>query len=276
MDYSAGVRIIWGIAAAEAKFLKSREIEPEHFVLGLLKTEDILGQEGLFIDLKNKDRQAATSELGQVVTQWKQSEIDCKRVRRRLRYLIQEDQKEKSEFNGHRSSRSRELFASAEEIASDLGKEILSVPILFEAAVETESGILDALYDEFDIDVVKLLKSSEKHARTIKEEGEGESPEWLTDLESDEVREHPLSKYGRDLTIQAHKGKLGADHWTEYRDQGYCARADAAYAQQSIAYRRPWCGGKRLSWKAWHCLLFSLQRQRRCSAFILSRLPSLR
>jgi ATP-dependent Clp protease ATP-binding subunit ClpC len=206
MDYSASVRSIWGIAAAEAQFLKSKEIEPEHYVLGFLKLEDLLGQDALFEKLSGQDRREALSELGQIVDLWKRSEIDCKRVRRRLRYFIQEEQGEDSEFDGHRSTRSREMFAEAEENAGNDGGETVSLATLFEVALKTKSEILDALFKEFKIDLDKLLAAQKSPERTIQQEDE---PEWLKDSEPAQAKAHPLAQYGRDLTLQARKGKLG-------------------------------------------------------------------
>jgi ATP-dependent Clp protease ATP-binding subunit ClpC len=213
MELSASTHLVYILAASEAKFLKSILLEPEHFLVGMFKMENIVKNEGLLP--KNFDagkKQEIIRDAAQLSELWKRHNLDPKQFRRRLRFLISQGQKETGEFSGHRSPRGREMFAEAEAINEEEGDEILALTDLLAACLRTESPMMTMLFEEYKVDRDKLADEAEDWVEkqpipTI----ENEEPEEITPEEPlfKEPFEHKLAKYGRDLTYQAHQGKLG-------------------------------------------------------------------
>lgn len=200
MKITPGLKVVFSIAVAEAEYIQSAELEPEHFFLAMLKVEDVLGSGLISRELPEKEAQEASAEIVAVVEFWKQQGLSCKRMRRRLRYLVAESQEKKGEFSGHRSPRGRELFDAAEHLCTQYGNDRLTPIILLEACIEYESAPISTLFAEFGVQRERLLADLREH--------KGRSVAVEVPHRGDE-REHPLSKYGRDLTALARAGKLG-------------------------------------------------------------------
>lgn len=211
MNLSAGTYTLYTISASEAVFLRSPLLEPEHFFLGLLKLEDVLRHGAFPPDMDKNQIEEATREIARLVEVWSAKGVSAKDMRRRLRFLLNESLAETGEFGGHRSQRGRDLFERAEKLCEEAGKSQLELYEMLQACLQTESAILKTLFEEYSIDPEIWLK-------------EGDLPEWLQQLENgakeeesvghtpeedNASRDHPLAKYGRDLTALAREGKLG-------------------------------------------------------------------
>jgi ATP-dependent Clp protease ATP-binding subunit ClpC len=209
MSLSPGAFITYAVAAHEAVGSESTTLEPEHFFLGLLKIEDILRHDAFPEDFEAEKRTLAEREIASMVQFWKSQGLSCKQLRRRLRMLVRKYQSEKGEFSGHRSQRGRDMFDQAEEISDKRGDGMLTSFDILAACLSVESQALSALYEEYEIDPQKLQVALEKTLAEIPpgkpdaagEEGEPEVPAL--------PGEHPLAKYGRDLTAHAKAGKMG-------------------------------------------------------------------
>jgi ATP-dependent Clp protease ATP-binding subunit ClpC len=210
MDLTPGVRLVYMIAAAEATFLKSTHLEVEHFFLGLCKIDEFIRREtNLPEEFNETNKQALVREVAVLSELFKLHNIDTKQSRRRLRFLVSQDQKETGEFSGHRSSQAREMFEAAETISNGRQEDTVSLMALLIAILQTASPLIATLFTEYNIDANALAGDAqsvdEADEKTIKEPPVSD----LEYFEEDSQEEHPLAKYGRDLTILARQGKLG-------------------------------------------------------------------
>lgn len=199
MNLSHGAQLLIGIAAVEAQLTESTELEPEHIFLSLLKAEDISAKkiEGIPGPILTD----AVGEIQEIVDFWEGQDISAKRLRRRLRYLVKQAQTSSGKFSGHRSRRGKELFHKAERLSQQQNRDFVTPANFLIACLETKSEAISALFDEMGIDRQELYqKAREQFLQSrvaAREEGKKR------------IREHPLAKYGRDLTAMAREGRLG-------------------------------------------------------------------
>jgi ATP-dependent Clp protease ATP-binding subunit ClpC len=198
------------IAAAEATFLKSTHLEVEHFFLGLRKIDEFIRREtNLPEEFNESNKQVLVREVAVLSELFKVHNIDTKQSRRRLRFLVSQDQKETGEFSGHRSPQARVMFEAAETISNGRQEDAVSLMALLIAILQTANPLIATLFSEYNIDADALAGDAqsveEADEKTIKEPPVSD----LEYFEEDSQGEHPLAKYGRDLTILARQGKLG-------------------------------------------------------------------
>jgi len=212
MELSASTHLVYILAASEATFLKSINLEPEHFLLGLFKIEDLIRRDFQLPEgIDESKKQTIVREVAVLSELWKHHKIDPKQFRRRLRFLISQEQKESGQFSGHRSPRGREMFDEAESLSNDRGEDTLSITTLLAACLRSDSPLIAMLFEEYSIDQNTLASDAEKTdieepiptVDIFEEEAEPDN------AAPDALQEHKLAKYGRDLTHLAHQGKLG-------------------------------------------------------------------
>ncbi len=213
MELSASTHLVYILAASEAKFLKSIYLEPEHFLVGMFKLENVVQHDSMLPEKFDEgQKQEIVQEAAQLSALWKQFNLDPKQFRRRLRFLISQEQVETGDFSGHRSPRGREMFADAEAVSEENGDETLELTSLLAACLRMDSPMMSMLFEEYNVDQEELADEAEEWEAkqpipTIEQETpEEEAPE---EFPFDGVAEHKLAKYGRDLTYLAHQGKLG-------------------------------------------------------------------
>lgn len=200
MFLSPGAQLCVAISVIEAQLIESVYLEPEHFLLALLKLEDV--EEDQVKDLPASILKKALSEAREIANFWKDRGLSAKQMRRRLRYLVKHSQAESGAFSGHRSPRAKKFFAQAEQYSQAQGQNEITPGILLICALEMESQPVSSLFEEMGIDRQDLLRRA--RVRFLQEEKpvSGEPPE-------EKEQEHPLAKYGRDLTALARAGRLG-------------------------------------------------------------------
>ncbi|MDD5018462.1 MAG: hypothetical protein PHO15_10215, partial [Eubacteriales bacterium] len=97
--------IAFAIAAMEAKTYGFEKIEVEHLFIGLCKIVD-MEDEYLINNLKMIG-QGGWEDVREEIDGFREllesSGADCKRLRRRLRYLLKESHEKNVTFSGHRS-----------------------------------------------------------------------------------------------------------------------------------------------------------------------------
>ena len=109
--------VVWHIAEIEARHLGSRQIEPSHLFLGLLKIVDL--------DLKKAlakstgiDSEAVVTEAGFLRSCFGEYDLDTTRIRRRFRrYLKKDKEPVDSSIHLRRSQKARAAFSRAERLA---------------------------------------------------------------------------------------------------------------------------------------------------------------
>ena len=200
MNLSPGAQIIVGLAVAEARLTESVELSPEHIFLSLLKSEDVTAEhiEGLSPPILDK----ALDEIRVITSLWKTQGISAKRWRRRLRYLVKEKQQQSGEFSGHRSPAGKKLFSKAEQLSQQNNQEAITPSIFLIACLETDSEAIAALFQEMGVSRQDLLAQAQKQFLS----GKGTT---LPQESPESPLEHPIAKYGRDLTALARQGRLG-------------------------------------------------------------------
>ncbi|MCK9589646.1 MAG: hypothetical protein M0Q93_09840 [Terrimicrobiaceae bacterium] len=116
--HSDSLILVWKIAELEARNLGSREIEPAHFFLGLLKKVDL--SIGFVADYFKNGRQDSIEQLAKDVSELKSAfsagKIESTPTRRQLRSFLHTGH-DSTEGRLRRSIQSRELFRSAESSA---------------------------------------------------------------------------------------------------------------------------------------------------------------
>jgi len=180
-------------------------------MLGMLKIEDLIRRDiklPKVVDPSKKE--AIVRDVAVLSELWKRHNVDAKQLRRRLRFLISQDQEESGSFSGHRSPEARLMFEQAESISEKRKEKELSITSLLAAILTSESSMIKMLFEEYKIDKGKLAEDAKKNdlkaptpVKTIIDE-----KKEIEDVPRKD-REHKLAKYGRDLTELARKGKLG-------------------------------------------------------------------
>lgn len=200
MELSPGTQITLAIAVAEAQLTESVELHPEHIFLALLKLEDVSAE--LLKGLSPLKLSQALAEIGEITHFWDATGISAQRLRRRLRYLVKWTQGERGEFRGHRSARGKNLFNRAEEFSRQHHQDAITPATFLICCLEIESEALSALFEEMHINRQGLLAEARKRFLS----GEKST---LSRLTREEISQHPVARYGRDLTALARQGRLG-------------------------------------------------------------------
>ena len=140
--------LVWRIADLEAIHLGSKQIEPPHLFLGLLKVVDLnidkalAGTTVLHVDEVKREVQSLQDCFDEFV-------LDTTRLRRRLRrYLCKDKPSVPSNAKSiRRSSRSREVFASAEKLA-DKSEGIVHPLHLLAALLQHQDPTIEGILEE--------------------------------------------------------------------------------------------------------------------------------
>lgn len=212
MELSPGTHLVYLLAASEATFLKSTQLEPEHFLLGLFKVDDYIRRDFPLPDgIEESEKQTITQEVAVLSELWKVHEVDPKQFRRRLRFLISQDQQETGPFSGHRSPNAKDMFARAEEMAEEKNEVLLTPTLLLSACLNSDSPKIHMLFEEYEVDEADLAEDAEAadQEQPIEVMTIGEEERPLQEAEPGPFQEHILAKYGRDLTHLARQSKLG-------------------------------------------------------------------
>ena len=168
--HSNSLLFIWRVAEIEARHSKASEIEPAHLLLGLCKAVD-LDLPGL-VPKDSPDRDEVLEELLREVrrlrTLFRAAGLDAKTLRRRLRCASAErrfalDDSERL----HRSSASRQVFATAEQFAQ-LGHCIVFPIHLLYATLFAEDNHRDATLAELKIEKKRLISLAKREVLTAK------------------------------------------------------------------------------------------------------------
>jgi hypothetical protein len=170
MQYGKLLEIIWLIASREAIAASWNEIQPTHFLIGILKISEFPQSE--FLNQQDIDKNSVTEmtgDLKKLQEFFKKENINTTALRRELR---SKQGNGKAVFAGgviHRSEYCKQLFAKTEQRMKSEGKELISLVDLFltiaaetnpelfrkkeqkKMAVEIDQLIMPYLYNTFDI-----------------------------------------------------------------------------------------------------------------------------
>jgi ATP-dependent Clp protease ATP-binding subunit ClpC len=208
MDYSPAAQSVFSLGIYEANGLGSTMLEPEHLWLGVLKAEDILyfANEDMK-GISPHDIDAIKDEIAELAGRFRKAGFNCRQARRRFRKIIKDTQKNIGPFSGHRSSRCREIFDQAMQIAQIRKSENIRIIHFVLAILLQGSSDLEILLAEFGSSKKDLLmamgwdgdKQNTKPA---------ESPNVMDRKELKGSKTPLLDTLGRDLVDLAGKGLI--------------------------------------------------------------------
>ena len=143
--------LVWRIAEIEAIHLGSRQIEPPHLFLGLLKVVD-LNIEKLLAGTTSLHVAAVTREVQSLRDCFGEFVLDTTRLRRRLRRYLGKDKAQAESFVKHirRSSRSRAIFLDAESLAEQ-SEGIVHPLHLLTALLRHQDPTIECILEEVEV-----------------------------------------------------------------------------------------------------------------------------
>jgi hypothetical protein len=161
MRYADSLLLVWKLAELEAINLKSEQIHPPHFFLGLLKIVDIdlgkvLAKEGRVAE------DGAVDEIERDVLLVRECfdefGVNTTSARRMLRRILPRGMSESDLERGrlHRSSESREAFSGAERVAQVFfGGDVRALHMLF-ALLKNRNNNIDTILKDSECPAAKL------------------------------------------------------------------------------------------------------------------------
>jgi ATP-dependent Clp protease ATP-binding subunit ClpC len=148
--HSNALLIAWRLAELEAGHLKTSVLEPEHFLLGLLKlpeleVSEILSQRTALNDQEIQSEAEWTERLSHC---FRDAGLDTTRTRRRLRgHLVPGEEENTSQRQFRRSSLMRGTFSRADSLASEHGSTVLEPIHLLAALLECDRSEIRAVME---------------------------------------------------------------------------------------------------------------------------------
>jgi ATP-dependent Clp protease ATP-binding subunit ClpC len=197
-DYSAGVMLVWQIAAAEAVAGRHDSVDREHLFIGLAKAENALAELEIASAMaKLGDPERLKQELKELGNCFRSQKLDLVKAYRRARHLAGKGETDEFDANViHRSVPCREAFTRAAEYAgaSDVNclhllAGLLARPgVLVAQAIAFGGGDLDDLRKA----AMTALGDTVPAAAPVKPKSD----------------EGILSRFGTDLTQMVEDGKI--------------------------------------------------------------------
>jgi ATP-dependent Clp protease ATP-binding subunit ClpC len=207
MKLSLAVEVLWRMAIKEAIASQHEKIEPEHLFEATMRGKDFKGNQALEeLQKRGVDVEGLASELGVCPDVIEKSGLSPVKLRRAVRNKLGEGTFERDSQEAgviHRSERTKKVFDHAEKIAESRKESALTALSLFGALIEDDSSLICTVLREAGVDVAKMRASlisgadDKPKAKAVKA---GDS--------SGVASESMLEKFGRDLTAEAHAGKL--------------------------------------------------------------------
>ncbi len=205
MNLSPIAQVAWQLAAMETAAARASEIEPDHFLAGLTKLGQVVG------DLAPKLAQAVgvtpkllEPEFTLVAGVLREAGVDPDMFRRELRGRLGSGPHEHPPGQqGHRSATSRQRFERAAALAREMNIETVTTGHLFLALLEMEESPGCRLLIEKGANLDRLTQLARARTEALPRPSGG--GEVVTQAGGTPF----LDRYGRDLTALAKEGKLG-------------------------------------------------------------------
>jgi ATP-dependent Clp protease ATP-binding subunit ClpA len=154
MKVSVSIELVWQLAGHEAIAGAFKEIEPEHFLMALLKFADLPVAEIEKLGAGAEAVQALTSDVQAIREVLDGRGIDATAVRRAIRTALGKGDHKYDGGRMHRAQASRVYFDKAALLAAEAGNDVL-----------TGRHVLDALLAEPTSAVAKALAGCSSHGR---------------------------------------------------------------------------------------------------------------
>lgn len=142
MKMSASLELIWNLAAREAVAAKHECIEPEHFLMALLKFSELSPAEIEKVVTGAEMAGLLAKEVKTLRQNLEKRAIESTATRRQIRSGLGQGNHAYGGGVVHRSQSSRTFFDSAARLAAKHGDEILVAPHLLEAILTSPTALL--------------------------------------------------------------------------------------------------------------------------------------
>lgn len=142
MKVSATIELVWQLAAKESIACEFKEIEPEHFLIGLLKFSELPVEDVNRVGggaAAARELAAAVASVREVLAE---RSIDTKQLRRDLRSRLGKGGCPQEGGQKHRSAASRTLMECAARLAADAGSEVLLPIHLLQACLASPTPVM--------------------------------------------------------------------------------------------------------------------------------------
>jgi ATP-dependent Clp protease ATP-binding subunit ClpA len=126
MKVSVSIELVWQLAGHEAIAREFKEIEPEHFLMALLKLAELPIAEVEKLGAGAEAVQALTADVQGVGADLDARGIDSKAVRRAIRAALGKGDHKYEGGTMHRAQATREYFNKAARLASETGGDVLT------------------------------------------------------------------------------------------------------------------------------------------------------
>ncbi len=146
MKVSASIELVWQLAAQEAIASEFGEIQPDHFLAGLLKFAELPVEDVNKIAPEAEVAKQLAEEVKTLREDLGTRSIAGTRVRRELRAKLGKGGHPHDGGRMHRSQACRELFAAAAKLAADKGSESLMVQHLFTEILASPTPIMAQVF----------------------------------------------------------------------------------------------------------------------------------
>lgn len=206
-NVSIGSSFAWQIAANETAAGKFQFIEKEHVLIGILSLEKLLMLSPEKAGLKSQDRQVLQLEYDFIADLLREFEIDSTQLRRQLRKKMGKGNYKRTEKVIHRSQTCKEVFKCSEELAASSSQ--ISCLHLFAAIMDAPQGVIKQVMKSMGTEPADFR---ERALAFMDKEQNGDCVSVEVRSDKHKVVQsgtHYLDRYGRDLTREARKGKLG-------------------------------------------------------------------
>jgi ATP-dependent Clp protease ATP-binding subunit ClpC len=198
--FSISVDTAWKLAVWEASAAKSRFIEKEHAVIGLLSLEKVAAGKPDDLKLNREQWNGVRAEWAALREVFSACSLNATALRRELRNAIGTGTHQHSEKVIHRSAECKAFFQIAAALAGE-AEQVSALHLL--AAIVGEPGELLAqllanhAVTPADLKTQLLERTSQGFKVPVEEGAQKEQPKSF------------LAKFGKDLTASARDGKLG-------------------------------------------------------------------
>jgi hypothetical protein len=179
MKMSRSIDLIWQLSGAEAAAGEFKEIQPEHFCMGLLKLAELPVQQAAKLGADEATAKALATEIDLVRQELANRGIDSTRLRRALRGSLGKGGSPDHKGQMHRSQASRGLFDAAACAADVAGHQAVTAVHFLEVILNAPTPALAQ---------VLPVKPAPQHVETP-----------------------ILDKYGEDLVVKVAKGELTSE-----------------------------------------------------------------
>jgi len=148
MKVSASIEIVWQLAGQETLAAEFKEIQPEHFLAGLLKLSELPVEEVDKIVPSAEAAKELAFEVNTIRTEFSNRSIDTTRTRRKIRSILGKGSSPNFRGTLHRSRGSRDTFDAAAMLADNDGSEALTANHLLLALLDSPTPALVKIFGD--------------------------------------------------------------------------------------------------------------------------------